>query len=622
MIPLLDSLALAATVAALFLLLTGWKNYQGPDTRRPVLTLLILMGASLTFVWIEWVGLSNALERYEDFIGALVPVFWAFLFYAYIQKGMNSELSESEEKLRVTLNSIGDGMIATDSEGRIIRMNRTAERTTGYAFPEARFRKLSDLVTLTEVSGDRPVKDPVSRVLRSGEAVQLSGFTKMQRQDGAVCYISDSAAPIRDERGSLLGTILIFRDETETFHLHKQVEEAERQARHSQKLEALGQLAGGIAHDLNNLLTPILGYSEMLNEDDGLNARQKKAMETVRRAGERARDLVRRLLAFSRRQTLDVRPVDLNTVLEHFEKLLIRAIPADVHIRRLCAEHLPPVRADVGQLEQVIMNLAVNAADAMPEGGELLFETGVAELDERYCGLHADAIPGRYVMLSVSDTGCGMDAETREHIYDPFFSTKGERGTGLGLATVFGIVKQHGGNIYLYSEPGKGSTFKIYLPVATGGVVAAHAAEPLPFEELTGTETILLVDDNDLVRQLGQSILEPLGYTVLPSESGEDALQLLQQYDGPVDLLLTDIVMPGINGRRLYEEAVCMRPALKVVYMSGYSENIISCRGVLNEDVHYLQKPFSARQLAAGIREALSGFQERGVRARSAARPV
>ena len=331
--------------------------------------------------------------------------------------------------------------------------------------------------------------------------------------------------------------------------------------------------------------------------------RREFAVE-ITNAGFRARDLVRQLLTFSRKQVITLKPIDMNQVVTGIEKLLLRTIPEDIRLEKHLAREIRPVLADIGQIEQIMMNLAVNAADAMPDGGALTIETGLASLDDEYPKRHPGVVPGQYVMLSVSDTGSGMDDETLDRLFEPFFSTKGEKGTGLGLATVYGIVKQHNGNIYVYSEPEMGTTFKIYLPTAAE---TPEETEPVNASKPAskGGETILLVEDNDQVRQLGRTLLERQGYKMLVAENGEIALKILASHDGVVDLLFTDVVMPGMNGKELYEKAVQEYPDLKVLYMSGYTDNIIAHRGVLKKGIKMIQKPFSVDGLIAKIREVL-----------------
>jgi two-component system cell cycle sensor histidine kinase/response regulator CckA len=381
-------------------------------------------------------------------------------------------------------------------------------------------------------------------------------------------------------------------------------ERLEKQFHQAQKLESIGRLAGGVAHDLNNLLSPILGYGELLLLENAGADRRRENVEQILKAGRRARDLVRQLLAFSRRQTLQFRPIDLNALLKNFQKLIRRTIREDVDIRILPTKSLPLIKGDMGQLEQVVMNLAVNAQDAMPDGGALIIETGSVELDEHYASEHEGVTPGLYVLLTFSDTGTGMDSETLGQLFEPFFTTKElHEGTGLGLSTVYGIVKQHGGNVWAYSEPGLGATFKIYLPVSTESLPVGN--RPPESEAKGGSETILLVEDDEDVRELAFAILERNGYALLVAESGQEALSLLEHHDGPLHLILTDVVMPGINGRQLFDQASVLYPHAKALYMSGYTRDVIAHRGVIDAGVNFIQKPFSVKLLATRVREVL-----------------
>ncbi len=387
------------------------------------------------------------------------------------------------------------------------------------------------------------------------------------------------------------------RAEEEKAHLEAQYQQA-------QKVESIGRLAGGVAHDLNNLLSPIIGYGEILLEDLDEDDTRRRFVDAMLSAGFKARDLVRQLLAFSRKQTLEYQPVDLNKAVLEFKRLLQRTIREDIVIEITPSPDIPVVLADIRQIEQVILNLAVNAADAMPKGGQLKIETSLAQLDEEYAAAHQGINPGDYVMLQVSDTGTGIDPKIKEHLFEPFFTTKGEHGTGLGLATVYGIVKQHRGSIWVYSEPDEGAVFKVYLPLAKK--LPEHMRLPSS-PDLTGDETILLVEDDDQVRQMTYDILCRQGYRVLVAENGPRALFLLASFDEPLHLLLTDVVMPEMNGKELYHQVVKKYPAVKVVYMSGYNDNVIANRGVLDSGVAFLQKPFTIQPLAKKIREVLDG---------------
>lgn len=387
------------------------------------------------------------------------------------------------------------------------------------------------------------------------------------------------------------------KTEMEKTNLEKQIHQA-------QKLESIGRLAGGVAHDLNNMLSPILGYGELLMDDLKADPQQKERLQQIVQAGHRARDLVGHLLAFSRRQTLAYTRLNLNQTLDRFEKLLRRTIREDIDLIIDPSADVQTIEGDIGQIEQVIMNLCVNAQDAMPDGGKLTIQTTMVDLDATCPVDHPGVLAGRYVMLAVRDTGIGMDADTQNQIFEPFFSTKGEQGTGLGLATVYGIVKQHGGNVWVYSEPGRGTTFKVYLPVAEGAPEEEIAPE-IPRGDLKGSETILLAEDNPQVRRLAADILKRQGYQLLVAENGSEALEKLKSHPGTVDLLLTDVVMPDINGKELYARLADQYPGLRVLYMSGYTDDVIAHKGVLDEGIDFIQKPFTIYGLSNKVREVL-----------------
>src|SRR5437879_1802067 len=379
----------------------------------------------------------------------------------------------------------------------------------------------------------------------------------------------------------------------------------EEQLRQAQKMEAIGQLTGGIAHDFNNMLTVIIGYSELmlqrLKADDPL----RSEVEQVKEAGVRASLLTRQLLAFSRKQVLQPRVLDLNAVLTNMDRMLQRLIGEDIDLVTVPAPGLGRVLADPGQIEQVIMNLAVNARDAMPQGGKLTIETANVELDDAYARQHGPVQSGPYVMLAVSDTGCGMDAETQARIFEPFFTTKEPgKGTGLGLSTVYGIVKQSEGYVWVYSEVGRGTTFKVYLPMVEGAV---ETVEPgvTPTRTVRGSETILLVEDDHAVRVLARSVLQAHGYSVLEASQGKEALLLSGQHEGPIHLMVTDTVMPGMSGRDLSECLKPSRPNMKVIFMSGYTDKAIIHHGELAPGTAFLQKPFTPDALALKVRGVL-----------------
>ena len=374
---------------------------------------------------------------------------------------------------------------------------------------------------------------------------------------------------------------------------------------HAQKMEAVGRLAGGVAHDFNNLLTVILGYNEMLGERLRDDPESTEYVEEVRRATQRASALTSQLLAFSRRQVAQPRLVDLSEVVRQTDRMLQRVIGEDITLEIHLEENLPMVKVDPTHMDQVILNLAINSRDAMPGGGKLLIETAAVELSADYTGRHIGAEPGRYVLLAVSDTGTGMDEDTRRRIFEPFFTTKEQgKGTGLGLAIVYGIVKQNGGDILVYSEPGRGTSFKIYLPAVQGTAQATDAGGEIASTPARG-ETILLVEDDRPVRELARTLLSREGYRVLEARGGAEALLIAAEYRGPIHLLLTDIVMAGPSGSELARDLVAARPGTRVLYMSGYTDNRVVQDGALPPGTEFLQKPFTADGLRRKVREVL-----------------
>jgi two-component system cell cycle sensor histidine kinase/response regulator CckA len=415
--------------------------------------------------------------------------------------------------------------------------------------------------------------------------------------DGTVHWINETGKTFYDEAAMPVRAAGIALDVTERHIL-------EEQYRQSQKVEAIGQLAGGIAHDFNNLLTAIHGYSELLSDELGPESPHQHDVTEIRRAAERAASLTRQLLAFSRRQILEPRVLDLRDVLRGLESMLKRLIGESIAIVLRLTDDDARVKADPGQIEQVILNLVLNARDAMPDGGSLFLEVATVELDEAYARRHVSAQPGRYVMLAVSDTGVGMDAATQARIFEPFFTTKPEgRGTGLGLSTVYGVVKQSSGTVWVYSEPGRGSTFKVYLPKVDE---LAEQPEIQPAaDDLTGSETILVVEDEPGVRALLAKVLHRYGYRVLLAATPHEALDLARQYADPIDLLMTDVVLPEMNGRALAQQIAIHRPATRVIFMSGYTDNAIVHHGVLDPDTPFLQKPFTPYAVARKVRSVL-----------------
>jgi signal transduction histidine kinase/CheY-like chemotaxis protein len=419
------------------------------------------------------------------------------------------------------------------------------------------------------------------------------------KKDDTSFPVEYTSTPIRDERGDLLGAVVVFEDIAERKQL-------EAQLRRAQRMEAVGRSAGGVAHDFNNLLMVIKGYSDLMLDRLSPGEPFRKNADEIKKAADRAASLTRQLLAFSRMQVLQPKVLDLNAVVAEMGKMLPRLIREDIELTIVTKASLGRVRADQSQIEQVILNLVVNARDAMPQGGKLTIETANVDLDVGYARRHAGVSPGSYVMLAVSDTGVGMDAETQAHIFEPFFTTKGlGKGTGLGLATVYGVVKQSGGWIWVYSELGRGATLKIYLPrveeVAEEVELSKTVAAPP-----RGSETILLVEDQDSIRELARQFLEGSGYTVLEARDGSDALEIAERQQGVIDLLVTDVVMPKMGGPELAYCLSTSRPQLRVLYMSGYAEHAgANDHGMAGGDTASLQKPFALDTLARKVREVL-----------------
>jgi PAS domain S-box-containing protein len=431
--------------------------------------------------------------------------------------------------------------------------------------------------------------------VRSGYRLTDAESHETDRHGGRKVFLNNLTGVVRD--GHLIRTWGTQRDVTDRRNL-------EDQLRQSQKMEAVGRLAGGIAHDFNNLLTAILGYAELLGRDVPAEGRARRRVEEIQRAADRAAGLTRQLLAFSRRQVLVPAVLDLGEVVRGLEDMLRRLISEEVALRMDVDPTASPVRADRAQLEQVIVNLAVNARDAMPKGGELTIAVRDADLGaSRPLAESSPIVRGPYVMLSVTDTGQGMDAVTRERIFEPFFTTKAEgRGTGLGLATVYGTIKQSGGYVWVYSEPGRGTTFEVYLPRAEGR--PQPAADPGP-RAAGGSETLLLVEDDPAVREMAHEVLLARGYRVLAAGSAAEAQVVLARRETAVDLVVTDVVMPGLSGRELYERLAQRWPGLRVIYMSGYTDDVVLRRGVVERGTPFLPKPFTGEALAALVREVL-----------------
>ena len=516
------------------------------------------------------------------------------------RKRAEEALRDREERLKLLLDSTAEAIYGLDREGNCTFCNPACLRLLGYQRPEELLRNNMHALTHHTRPNGTPYPEQechIYQAFRKGETTHVDD-EMLWRADGTSFAAEYWSHPVRRD-GELVGSVVTFLDISERRGL-------EEQFRQSQKMEAVGRLAGGIAHDFNNMLTVIKGYSELLLEEVGsTDGRLRRAASEIYKAADRATTLTRQLLAFSRRQVLEPKLFDLNEVVADMEQMLERLIGEDIQLVSIRSSGLGQVKADPGQIEQVILNLVVNARDAMPQGGKLTIETANVELDEDYARTHVAVQPSAHVMLGVSDSGCGMDAETQAHLFEPFFTTKKKgEGTRLGLATVYGIVKQSGGNMWVYSEPGQGATFKVYLPRV--GEAAETIAPPTPVaDSASGVETILLVEDEKAVRELAARTLERNGYTVLAAGDAAEATQLAQRHRRRIHLLLTDVVMPEVNGRQLAQQLASLRPGIKVLYMSGYTDDAVVHHGVLEPGVAFLQKPFTAADLARKVRQTL-----------------
>jgi PAS domain S-box-containing protein len=561
------------------------------------------------------VASGGAPERFETYVNALQQWFSISVFSPEEEhfvavfdvitdrKRAEDDLRRSEAAYRGLVEYAPLGIYRSTADGHFLTVNPALIRMLGYGWAEELLR--------LDIPHDVYV-DPRQRAALLAEFAQhdeAGSEMEWRRKDGSLITVRVTVRTIRDPGGRIECYEGLVEDVTQQRSL-------EAQFRQAQRLEAVGRLAGGVAHDFNNVLTAITGYSDLLLEDLEPGDPKRGDVEEIRAAAQRAAVLTRQLLAFSRKQVLQSRVLDLNAVIRTLDKMLRRVIGEDVKLELALAAELGAVRADPGQIEQVILNLAVNSRDAMPSGGRLTIETANVVLDEAYAREHAAAAPGPYVMLAVSDTGVGMDADVRAHIFEPFFTTKEQgKGTGLGLATVYGIIKQSGGYVWVYSEPGRGAAFKIYLPHVDGPVEAPDATPP-ERPAAGGRETVLLAEDDPSVREIVAEVLAQKGYRVLRAPDGQTALEMARGQPGELHLLVTDLVMPGMTGRELAEVLRAERPGLRVLYMSGYTDDAVVRHGVLEEGMPYLQKPFPPRALASKVREVLDRPSSEGAAVR------
>jgi two-component system cell cycle sensor histidine kinase/response regulator CckA len=497
-------------------------------------------------------------------------------------------------RLAAVVQSSHDAIISLSIEGIILTWNRGAERTFGYTADEAVTRSILFLSPSEQQSEAAMI---LKRVHQSGS---IDNFEIIQvKKDGTRIHVALTLSPITGVDGRVVGASAVARDVTESMQLAEMF-------RQSQKMEAVGQLAGGVAHDFNNLLGVILGYTGLILDHLSQDDLNRKRVEEIQKAGKRAALLTRQLLAFSRKQVLQPIVLDLNTVVASTEELLQRLIGEHIELLVVLNPALWRVKADSGQMEQIIMNLIVNARDAMPTGGKITIETSNVEIDGEYAAKHPGTKSGAHVMLSVTDTGCGMDMKTKARIFEPFFTTKDfGKGTGLGLSTVYGIVKQSGGSVWVYSEPGIGTSFKIYLPGA--GLILEVASPNDQVENVkSGSQTILIVEDEAALLEVTHQSLKEVGYAILAAHGPAEAIRMSENHPGPIHLMVTDVIMPKMSGAQLAAHLSSQRPEMKVLYVSGYTDDTIVRHGVLDAGLSFLQKPFSPKTLAKKVGELLA----------------
>jgi PAS domain S-box-containing protein len=555
-----------------------------------------LVATSFALTVSAYFSLEGA-QSYIDYRKAIIHL-TLFVFVAVLICSFNAALRSAQEALRRSETNFRSlvtnapyGICRCDSSGSLLSANPAFAQMLGYASPNE--LRSENLANLYADSHDWFALADYFRSLQPFTGVSA----EWKRKDGRSIVVRISGRAIRNKNREIF-----FEFFTEDVTVRRALE---LQLRQAQKMEAIGRLAGGIAHDFNNLLMVISGYCEFLLAAGGQDSAVRGPAKEIANAANRATSLTRQLLAFSRKQMLMPKVIDLNAVLTENLRMLTRMIGEDIDLVMIPAADLGAVKADPGQIEQVMMNLAVNARDAMPHGGKLTIETANVLLDEDFTRLHAPVPPGEYVRLSIRDSGMGMDAETQTHIFEPFFSTKGTKGTGLGLSTVYGIIKQSGGYISVESEPGKGAIFHIYLPrvSASGETTAEQPALVVNNEK--NFETILLVEDEPNLRQLTQHYLNDQGFKVLQAADAHAALRIFNTHEGTIHMLLTDVIMPGMNGRELAQRIRALRPEIKVLYVSGYTENVIGHNGMLEAGVNLLQKPFTLPALKAKVREVL-----------------
>ncbi|MGA2847106.1 MAG: PAS domain S-box protein [Candidatus Acidiferrales bacterium] len=532
---------------------------------------------------------------------ALVGMVFLFVVYVVYQQlqihRFRMHLVEQEELFSLIGENAADMIAVVTVDGQRLYNSPSYQKILGYS-PE----ELEKTSAYEQIHPDDKIIVQAAAAEARSSGIGSRVEYRIRHKSGEWRVLESTASAVRDSAGAVEKLIIVNRDITERRHL-------EQQLLLSQRLEAVGKLSGGIAHDFNNILGVIIGYSEAMLQKMAPDDPLREAVNEIEKAGQRAAALTQQLLAFSRKQVLEPKILDLNSIVADVEKMLRRLIGEDIDLKIVPSQSLGKVKADRGQIEQVILNLAVNARDAMPRGGQLKIQTANVDLDETAARSLRYVVPGRYVMLQVSDTGTGMTPEVQAHIFEPFYTTKEQgKGTGLGLATVYGVIKQSGGYILLHSEVGKGARFDVYLPRAEGVAEVAPPSEA-PIKRVQGSTTILLVEDESSLRKLTGNTLKEAGYKVLEAGEAFQAMELAKEFDGTIDLLLTDVVMPGLSGRELAEKLRPERPEMRVLYISGYTDGAVATHGVLESGITILRKPFTRAQLLRNVEEILAKKQ-------------
>ena len=567
----------------------GLPAWHAPIVRE--LTLPIIRGDSVVAI----LGIGNKATDYTDKDLAMV----SFLADVAYEISERKRFESEREQLAAAIAQSSDAVIITDAQGVIQYINPKFERISGYSAAESLGQNPRILKSGQQ---DDAVYQALWETISSGRTWQ--GRLVNKRKDGSLFTEDARISPVFDATGAICNYVAIKTDITDRLRLDEERKHLEEQMRQAQKMESIGRLAGGVAHDFNNMLSIITGFAEIASDKVEEHDPLRKDLEQIIEAAMRSRDLTRQLLAFARRQAINPRVLDLNQVLNKSQKMLGRLIGEDIDLKLITQPGLWPVKLDSSQIDQIMANLAVNARDAIKGVGAVIIETRNVTLDQDFCSSHAEFQPGDYVLLSFSDTGTGMDKETLEKAFEPFFTTKGAgKGTGLGLSTVYGIVRQAGGLINAYSEPGQGTTFKIYLPRCLD--IQVEKGEEISTKRLTGDETILVVEDEEQILDLCSQVLKRAGYNVLTANQPGEAVILTEKHEGQIHLLITDVVMPSMNGKELKERIQEIQPGIKALYMSGYTANIIAHRGVLAEGVEFLQKPFATKELTLKVRQLL-----------------